>query len=185
MSRIGRKPIPVPAAVKVAVAGGQVKLEGAKGKLALTIHPRIKVAWDDKTRVLTVTRSGDAKQDRALHGLTRALVANGVFGVANGYQKALEIQGVGYIARVQANKLMLTVGFANVVEMPIPVGLTVTTPAPTQVVIVGADKQAVGHFAAVARKVRPPEPYKGKGIRYVGEVVRRKPGKQFAGGATG
>jgi large subunit ribosomal protein L6 len=170
--------------VKIALAGGQVKVEGPKGKLALAVHPHITVAWDDKTRVLTVQRASDIKQDRALHGLTRALLANAVFGVVTGYKQALEIQGVGYSARVQGNKLLLTVGFANVVEMVIPPQIKVETPVATQVVITGPDKQMVGHFAAVARKVRPPEPYKGKGIRYLGEVVRRKAGKQFAGGAT-
>jgi large subunit ribosomal protein L6 len=114
----------------------------------------------------------------------RALLANAVFGVVNAYTKSLEIQGVGYGARVQGAKLMLTLGFANVVEMPIPAGLKIECPVATKVVITGADKQMVGHFAAEARKVRPPEPYKGKGVRYEGEVVRRKAGKQFAGGAT-
>ncbi len=184
MSRIGKKPIPVPAGVKVQLADRRVNLEGAKGKMSLAIHPRMTVNWDDKTRVIQVVRPGDSKQDKALHGLTRALLANAVAGVVSGYRKALEIQGVGYSARVQGNKLMLTVGFANVVEMPIPAGLKVETPTPTQIVITGADKQMVGHFAAETRKVRPPEPYKGKGIRFEGEVVRRKPGKQFAGGAT-
>ena len=178
MSRIGKKPIPVPAAVKVLAGDGLVRLEGPKGKLALAVHPRIKVVWDDSKRLLLVQRSGDEKQDRALHGLTRALLANGVFGVVTGYSKALEIQGVGYTAKVQGDKLTLTVGFANAVEMPIPAGLKVETPAPTQIVISGPDKQVVGHFAAITRKVRPPEPYKGKGIRYQGEYVRRKVGKR-------
>lgn len=184
MSRIGKKPIPIPAAVKVQISDGRVNLEGPKGKMDLAVHRRMAVQWDEKTRVLQVNRPSDSKQDKALHGLTRALLANAVLGVEKGYRKALEIQGVGYSARVQGNKLLLTVGFANVVEKSIPAGLKVETPTATQVVVTGADKQMVGHFVAEARKVRPPEPYKGKGIRYEGEIVRRKPGKAFAGGAS-
>lgn len=185
MSRIGKKPVAVPAAVKVAVSPASVHVEGPKGKLDVIVPPGITVHWDDKARVLKVDRPSDNKTDRALHGLARALLANAVFGVVNGYAAALEIQGVGYNARVQGNKLLLTVGFANVIERVIPAGLTVVTPQPTKIQISGADKQMVGHFAADVRKVRPPEPYKGKGIRYEGEVVRRKAGKAFASGAAG
>lgn len=185
MSRIGKKPIAVPAGVKIQVAGAQVKIEGAKGKMDLPLPSGVSVAFDEKTRVLQVSRASDSKQHKALHGTVRSLLANAVVGVVNAYTKALEIQGVGYSARVQGPKLMLTLGFANVVEMPIPAGLKVECPAPTKIVVSGADKQMVGHFASETRKVRPPEPYKGKGVRYEGEVVRRKAGKQFAGGATG
>lgn len=183
MSRIGKKPVPVPANVKVTVSGSTVTLEGPKGKLDCPVPSGISVKWQESDREIVVTRAGDQKKVKALHGLIRALLANNVHGVVEGYSKALEIVGVGYNARVQGNKLLLTVGFANTVEKLIPAGLTVLTPQPTQITVSGADKQMVGHFAADVRKVRPPEPYKGKGIRYVGEVVRRKAGKAFAGGA--
>ncbi len=184
MSRIGKKPVPVPKAVNVQLANGQVRIEGVKGKLSCPVPSGVSVNWDEAGRVLRVERSSDSKRDKALHGLTRALLANAVHGVVEGYARSLEIQGVGYNARVQGNKLLLTLGFANVVEREVPAGLKVETPAPTRIVVSGADKQMVGHFAADVRKVRPPEPYKGKGIRYEGEVVRRKAGKAFAGGAT-
>jgi large subunit ribosomal protein L6 len=180
MSRIGRKPIPVPAAVKVSIVDSTVEIEGPKGKLKFTHRPSIGVTFDQASRQITVTRADDERTNRALHGLTRSLVANMVEGVTNGYTKRLEIVGVGYQAQLKkANTIALQVGFANQVVLEAPPGVSITVPDPTHITIAGPDKQAVGQFAAVVRKVRPPEPYKGKGIRYEGEFVRRKAGKAF------
>lgn len=179
MSRIGRKPIPLPAGVKVAVTGQDVKVEGPKGKLELTVHPAIQVALEESGKELVVKRGDDERQSRALHGLTRSLVNNMVVGVSQGYVKKLEIQGVGYQAQLKGKQVALQVGFANQILLDPPVGVTVTLPDPTHIVVTGVDKQAVGQFAAELRKTRPPEPYKGKGVRYEGEVVRRKSGKAF------
>jgi large subunit ribosomal protein L6 len=180
MSRIGRKPVPVPANVKVAVADSTIDVEGPKGKLSYHYREEIGVAYDEAGKQVLVTRSDDERESRALHGLTRSLIANMVQGVTTGYTKKLEIVGVGYQAQLKkANTVALQVGFANQIVLEAPPGVTVAVPDPTHVVISGADKQAVGQFAAVVRKVRPPEPYKGKGIRYEGEVVRRKAGKAF------
>jgi large subunit ribosomal protein L6 len=181
MSRIGRKPVAVPANVKVSVAPDLlVSVEGPKGKLSFRHRPEIGVAYDEAGKQLLVTRSDDERLSRSLHGLTRSLVANMVQGVTTGYTKKLEIVGVGYQAQLKkANTVALQVGYANQVILEAPAGVSVTVPDATHVVISGADKQAVGQFAAVIRKVRPPEPYKGKGIRYEGETVRRKAGKAF------
>jgi large subunit ribosomal protein L6 len=180
MSRIGRKPIPVPANVKVAIADTTVSVEGPKGTLSFTHKPAITVAYDAEGNRVVVTRINDERESRALHGLTRSLVNNMIQGVTTGYTKKLEIVGVGYQAQLKkANTVALQVGFANQIVLEAPAGVTVTVPDATHVVISGSDKQAVGQFAAVVRKVRPPEPYKGKGIRYEGEVVRRKAGKAF------
>ena len=180
MSRIGRKPIPVPAAVKVAIVDSTVEVEGPKGKLKFTHLPSIGVTFDQASRQINVTRADDERTNRALHGLTRSLVANMVEGVTNGYSKRLEIVGVGYQAQLKkANTVALQVGYANQVVLEAPPGVSVTVPDATHVVVSGPDKQAVGQFAAIVRDVRPPEPYKGKGIRYDGEVVRRKAGKAF------
>ena len=180
MSRIGRKPVIVPANVKVSVADYLVSVEGPKGKLSFRHRPEIGVAYDEAGRQLLVTRSDDERQSRSLHGLTRSLVANMVQGVTTGYTKKLEIVGVGYQAQLKkANTVALQVGYANQVVLEAPDGVSVAVPDATHVIISGSDKQAVGQFAAVVRKVRPPEPYKGKGIRYEGEVVRRKAGKAF------
>jgi large subunit ribosomal protein L6 len=180
MSRIGRKPIPVPAAVKVSIVDSTVEVEGPKGKLKFTHRPSVGVKFDQASRQITVTRQDDERTNRALHGLTRSLVANMVEGVTNGYSKKLEIVGVGYQAQLKkANTVALQVGYANQVVLEAPPGVNVTVPDATHVIISGPDKQAVGQFAAVVRDVRPPEPYKGKGIRYDGEVVRRKAGKAF------
>jgi large subunit ribosomal protein L6 len=180
MSRIGRKPVVVPANVKVAVADSTINVEGPKGKLSWSFRREIGVRYDEAGRQVLVERPDDERQSRALHGLTRSLIANMVEGVANGYTKKLEIVGVGYQAQLKkANTVALQVGFANQVVLEAPPGVTVVVPDATHIVISGADKQAVGQFAAVVRKVRPPEPYKGKGIRYEGEVVRRKAGKAF------
>jgi len=180
MSRIGRKPVSVPANVKVSVADRTIQVEGPKGKLSFSHRPEIDVKYDEPSRQLQVTRRDDERLSRALHGLTRSLVANMVQGVSDGYTKKLEIVGVGYQAQLKkANTIALQVGYANQVVLEAPPGVTVTLTDPTHVIVTGADKQAVGQFAANVRKVRPPEPYKGKGIRYEGEAVRRKAGKAF------
>jgi large subunit ribosomal protein L6 len=180
MSRIGRKPVPVPANVKVALADLTIQVEGPKGKLSYTFRKEMTVQHDEAGKQIVVTRPDDERQNRALHGLTRSLIANMVTGVTTGYTKKLEIVGVGYQAQLKkANTVALQVGYANQVVLEAPAGVSVTVPDATHVVINGADKQAVGQFAAEVRKVRPPEPYKGKGIRYEGEVVRRKAGKAF------
>jgi large subunit ribosomal protein L6 len=177
MSRIGKQPVPVPSNVKVDVSGRNVSIEGPLGKLSWALRPEITVNYDQDTKQVVVTRKGDTRIARALHGLSRAVISNMVEGVTKGYEKKLEIVGVGYLAAVQNGKLQLRVGFANEVHLPIPQGLTVTCPDQTHIVIKGSDKQLVGQFAAEARAVRKPEPYKGKGIRYDGEQVRRKAGK--------
>ena len=178
MSRIGKKPIPVGKA-KVAIKDRHVSVEGPKGKLELDVHPLISVAQEDGNVV--VTRPNDEKQSKALHGLTRALIANMVEGVTNGYKKTLEIQGVGYKAEQKGKNLVLSVGYANAVTKAIPGNVTVQLEGPMKIHVSGADKHAVGQFAAEVRSVRKPEPYKGKGIRYEGEVVKIKAGKAFAG----
>lgn len=180
MSRIGRKPVPVPANVKVSVADTTIHVEGPKGKLSWTFRQEMKVSFDEANKSVSVSRPNDERENRALHGLTRSLIANMVQGVANGYTKKLEIVGVGYQAQLKkANTVALQVGFANQIVLEAPAGVSVVVPDATHITITGADKQAVGQFAAVVRKVRPPEPYKGKGIRYEGEFVRRKAGKAF------
>jgi large subunit ribosomal protein L6 len=177
MSRIGKQPVVVPAGVKIGVAGNQISIEGPLGKLAWDFRPEIGVQYDEAAKQVRVSRKSDGRLPRALHGLTRAMIQNMMVGVTKGYEKRLEIVGVGYLAAVQKGTLQLRVGFANEVQMPIPAGLSVTCPDQTHVVIKGSDKQLVGQFAAEVRGVRKPEPYKGKGIRYDGEVVRRKAGK--------
>jgi large subunit ribosomal protein L6 len=177
MSRIGKAPVQIPKGVKVALEAGALKVEGPLGKLEQRPHQSVSVAIDQAAGVVTVSRADDDRQSRALHGLTRALVANMVEGVSKGYEKKLEIVGVGYIAAVQKDTLQLRVGFANELQVPIPSGLTVTCPDQTHIVIKGIDKQLVGQFAAEVRARRKPEPYKGKGIRYENEQVRRKAGK--------
>jgi large subunit ribosomal protein L6 len=177
MSRIGKIPVAVPAGVKVAVSDRTVTVEGPKGKLAQTFLPMIDVKYDEAGKKVLIARQGETRQDKAMHGLVRALIRNMVVGVSQGYEKKLEIVGVGYLAAIQKNVLQLRVGFANEIHLEIPANLKVTCPDQTHVVIQGADKQAVGQFAAEVRAVRKPEPYKGKGIRYDGEQVRRKAGK--------
>jgi large subunit ribosomal protein L6 len=177
MSRIGKQPVAVPAGVKVGVAGQQISVEGPLGKLSWGLRPEISARYDEAKKQVLVARSDDNRQSRALHGLSRAVIQNMVVGVTKGYEKKLEIVGVGYLAAVQKGNLQLRVGFANEVHLKIPTGLTVTCPDQTHVVVKGSDKQMVGQFAAEVRAVRKPEPYKGKGVRYDGEVVRRKAGK--------
>lgn len=180
MSRVGRMPIEIPAGVTVTQNEHTLTVKGAKGELTRTFHPDINIAVEEN--VITVTRPSDGKEHRSLHGLTRALVANMVTGVHEGFTKTLEINGVGYRAAKQGNKLALTLGFSHPVEMEAPAGITIDVPAPNKIVVSGADKEVVGAAAADIRKWRKPEPYKGKGIRYEGEVVRRKAGKAGAKG---
>jgi large subunit ribosomal protein L6 len=177
VSRIGKKPIPIPDGVKIGVSQREITVEGKLGKLVWTHRPEVTVEVNAADKEVVVTRSSDERLPRALHGLTRALVRNMVEGVSTGYEKKLEIQGVGYLAAIQNNVLQLRVGFANEVHKKIPAGLTVTCPDQTHILIKGSDRQKVGQFAAEVRAVRKPEPYKGKGIRYDGEQVRRKAGK--------
>lgn len=177
MSRIGKKPIAVPAGVKVAIDGQQVAIEGKLGKLHREVRPEIDVTYDEASKSIVVARKNDDRQSRALHGLTRSLLHNMVIGVTEGYEKKLEIVGVGYLAAVQGQELQLRVGYANEVHKDIPPGLDVSCPDQTHVLVKGCDKQMVGQFAAEVRAVRKPEPYKGKGIRYLGEYVKIKPGK--------
>ena len=176
MSRIGRKPIDIPDGVTVEIKPGLVSVKGPKGELSQAVDPGMKVAQADGT--VTVERPTDRGEHRALHGLTRSLIANMVEGVTDGFEKQLEIQGVGYRARLQGKALELSVGYSHPVSVTAPQGIEFEVPAPTQVVVRGIDKQLVGEIAARIRRSRPPEPYKGKGIRYAGEHVRRKVGKR-------
>jgi len=177
MSRIGKIPVKIPDKVNVAIGDRRVSLEGPLGKLEFQFRPEVEVAYDEQGRVLRVTRTSETRIGRALHGLTRAMLQNMVVGVTQGYEKRLEIVGVGYLAAVQKDVLQLRVGYANELQVPIPAGLTVTVPDQQHIVVRGIDKQLVGQFAAEVRALRKPEPYKGKGIRYLGEPVRRKQGK--------
>lgn len=180
MSRIGNKPITVPKGVKVTIENRVVVIEGAKGKLEFGFAPSIEVVYDEAAAVITVSRKNDERQNRAFHGLTRAMIQNMVKGVTDGYEKSLELQGVGYVCAVQNGELQLRVGMANELHVQIPSWLTVTCPDTTHVLIKGIDKQKVTQFAAEVRAMRPAEVYKGKGIRYTGENVRRKQGKVMA-----
>ena len=176
MSRIGVQPIAIPEGVAIELEKGAVTVKGPKGELTQSFDPAILVEQNDAT--LIVTRPSDSKDHRAKHGLVRALVANMVNNCATGCSKELEIQGVGYRAAMKGKNIELQVGFSHPVTIEAPEGVTIETPQPTQVIISGADKQKVGEIAAQIRKVRPPEPYKGKGIRYKGEHVQRKVGKR-------
>ncbi|MEW4489815.1 50S ribosomal protein L6 [Thalassoglobus sp. JC818] len=179
MSRIGKKPIPVADGVDVAIDGGTVRVKGKHGELSFDHHPLMNVVWDGDSREIRVERPNEQRQSRALHGLTRALVANMVAGVQEPFVRKLEIQGVGYQATLNGKELALQVGFANTIRLPVPENVSCELPSTTQIVVKSCDKHAVGQFAANIRRVRPPEPYKGKGIRYEGEHVRRKAGKAF------
>ena len=178
MSRIGVRPVAVPQNVKVNLAKDNVEIEGPKGKLQFPIYARIQLKLEDNK--IKVSRVGNTKHERALHGLTRAMIANMIKGVSDGFTKELEMIGVGYRAQLSGKKLVLQLGFSHPVEYMVPEGVTLENPKPTQIVIKGIDKQKVGQAAANIRALLPPEPYKGKGIRYVGEVVRRKAGKAMA-----
>jgi large subunit ribosomal protein L6 len=177
MSRIGKKPIPLPDGAKVSIADRAITVEGKLGKLQYTHRPEIQVRLDDQGKSVVCSRGSEERTIRAYHGLTRALISNMLVGVTQGYEKKLEIQGVGYLGAIAGDVLQLRVGFANEIHKKIPKGLQVSCPDQTHIVIKGTDKQQVGQFAAEVRAVRKPEPYKGKGIRYDGEQVRRKAGK--------
>jgi large subunit ribosomal protein L6 len=176
MSRIGKKPIPVPDGVTVEIKPGHVSVKGPKGELRQEVSREMKITQDDG--VLKVERPTDRGEHRALHGLTRSLIANMMVGVTDGYEKRLEIQGVGYRARLQGKSLELALGYSHPVSVSAPDGIEFEVPQPTQVVVRGIDKQLVGEIAARVRKARPPEPYKGKGVRYAGEHIARKVGKR-------
>ena len=179
MSRIGRMPIAIPAGVDVKIDGSTVTVKGPKGTLTRTVSSNITVTLDNG--VITVTRPNDLKENRSLHGLTRTLIANMVQGVNEGFKKELEINGIGYRAAKQGKDLVLNIGYSHDVIMPEIDGITVEVPAPNKIIISGPDKQKVGQFAAEVRGKRPPEPYKGKGIKYIDEVIRRKEGKAGKG----
>ncbi len=184
MSRIGKKPVAVPANVKVAVQGRRIQVEGPKGKLSLEHHPNVKVNYSTQGQggSVLVERVDDEKISRSVHGLTRALIFNMIKGVTDGYSVGLEIEGVGYKAELSGKTVVLSVGLANQLKLAVPEGVAVKIEGQgTRLTLSGADKQMVGHFAAEIRRTRKPEPYKGKGIRYAGEVIKRKAGKQFAG----
>ena len=179
MSRIGRAPITIPAGVEVKVDGSTVTAKGPKGTLTKTMHSNMTIAMEGN--VITVTRPNDLKENRSLHGLTRTLIANMIEGVANGYKKELEINGIGYRAEKKGKDLVMKIGYSHDVVMPEPEGVTVEVPAPNKLIITGADKEKVGQFAAEIREKRLPEPYNGKGIKYVDEYIRRKEGKAGKG----
>jgi len=176
MSRIGKQPIAVPDGVEITIEPELVKVKGPKGELEERVSREIGVAQENGE--IVVTRSTDRGEHRALHGLTRSLIANMVEGVTNGFEKRLEIQGVGYRAQLQGSKLVLALGYSHPVEVNAPAGIDFEVPQPTRITVRGISKQAVGEVAAIIRKQRPPEPYKGKGIRYEGEYVARKVGKR-------
>ncbi len=179
MSRIGRKPIDVPSNVEVKLDGHHITVKGPKGTLEKDIRPELTVTYENN--VITVTRPDDQKENRSIHGLTRTLIANMVEGVVNGYSKELEINGVGYRAAKQGKDLVMNLGYSHQVIVPEVDGITIDVPQPNKVVISGPDKQQVGQFAAEVREKRPPEPYKGKGIKYVDEHIVRKEGKAGKG----
>jgi large subunit ribosomal protein L6 len=179
MSRVGKNPVPIPSGVTVDVKPQEVSVKGPKGNLTIPVRSEVKVSVDGDQVVVERSGSGADRQARALHGTTRALIANMITGVTTGFEKKLEIVGVGWNAKAQGKRLILNIGFCHEVPVDMPDGVEVETPGPTQIVFRGADSQQVGQIAAVVRKVRPPEPYKGKGIRYAGEFVRRKSGKSF------
>ena len=187
MSRIGKQPVKVPNDVKVSISGNTVNIDGTKGKLSQTFHPDIAIEYVQQDKQIIVKRSSDEKYHRALHGLTRALISNMVLGVTKGYSKNLEIVGLGYNAKVQGKDLVLLLGYTHPVNVEIPKGIKidVTNPTnPAKLTISGPDKQMVGQFSAVIRGMRPPEPYKGMGVKYEDEVIRRKAGKAFTSGAA-
>jgi large subunit ribosomal protein L6 len=175
MSRIGRKPVPIPQGVDVQIAGTRVSVKGPKGALETSLHPDMRVRLDDGNVV--VERPTEERRHRALHGLTRSLIANMVMGVTEGFSKRLEIQGVGYRAAQKGSDLEISVGYSHPVLVKAPEGVSLSLESPTKIVVAGADKQAVGQVAANIRALRPPDSFKGKGIRYEGEYVRKKAGK--------
>ncbi len=182
MSRIGKKPVAVPDGVDVTINDGVVTVKGTNGELTLAHHPSVTVEFDADARQIKVENPGELRENRKFHGLTRSLINNMVQGVTKYFERKLDIVGVGYQATIDGTKLCLQVGFANTVELPIPPNVVCELPSNIQIALKSADKQAVGQFAAEIRRVRPPEPYKGKGIRYQNEQVRRKAGKALASG---
>jgi large subunit ribosomal protein L6 len=193
MSRIGRQPVPLPSGVKAVVDDGKLRITGPLGQIEQAVDARLKVAVDDEKKVVRVERTADDRQTRALHGLLRNLVVNMVAGVTKGYMRGLQVVGVGYSAKVEGQTLVLQVGFHNDVRVPIPDGLKIGPPETGNLLVSGVGsvpcvtfrirgvgKQKVGEFAAEVRRIKPPEPYRGKGIRYEGEEIRRKAGKAFA-----
>lgn len=193
MSRLGKKPIAVPGAVKVAMSGGKISVSGPKGSLDWPLPTVVDVKHDAAAKQITVARKGDDKHARAMHGTARMLIANMIAGVAEGYTRGLEVYGTGYSVKVEGQNLVLSVGYAHTVPLPIPAGVKVNievgqtkgNDTPAKFSITGADKQVIGQFARSIKDARPPEPYQGKGIRYAGEQIKRKQGKAFAGGAAG
>ena len=180
MSRIGLQPIAIPAGVSVDLkVSDEVAVKGPKGELKMSLRPEVSVSVADGVATIERSGAGSERDGRAFHGMTRAMLSNMVTGVTTGFSKKLEIKGVGWNAKVQGKKLVLNIGFCHPVDVQVPEGIAIECEKPTMISISGADKQAVGHLAARIRKTRPPEPYKGKGIRYVGEYVRRKAGKSF------
>lgn len=180
MSRIGKKPVPVPTGVSVEIDGRLLKVKGPKGELTYEHRPEVRVTINGDRSAVLVERLQENRLARSVHGLTRALISNMIVGVTQGYEKRLEIQGVGYLAAVQGDTLQLRVGYANELQVPIPAGLKVACPDQQHIVVQGIDKQLVGNFAASVRAMRKPDPYKGKGIRYLGEHIRMKEGKVSA-----
>jgi len=176
MSRIGKKPVTILDGVKLSLQGQALSVEGPQGKLDIALRPEVSVEIDEESKTLLV-KADDSREAKAFHGLTRALINNMIIGVKDGYEKKLELQGVGYVCTLKGNELNLRVGFANELKKKVPANLEVTCPDQTHIVVKGCDKQAVGEFAAAVRSLRKPEPYKGKGIRYQGEVVKLKAGK--------
>jgi large subunit ribosomal protein L6 len=176
MSKIGKRPVAIPSGVTAAVEGQRVKMKGPKGELSLVLTDEVGAKLDKG--VISVERRGDSKRHRAIWGMSRAMIANLVTGVTKGYEKKLEITGVGYRAQAQGKNLQLALGYSHEVVYPIPDGITVATPKPTEIVVSGIDKQKVGQVAAEIREYRPPEPYKGKGVKYAGEYIFRKEGKK-------
>ncbi len=177
MSRIGKQPVPIPAGVTVSIDGRKVSTQGPRGNLHYETRPEVSVELNEAASEVVVTRKRNDRSSREFHGLTRALINNMVTGVKEGYEKKLELQGVGYVCRLEGKQLALRVGYANEVRKTVPDGLDVTCPDNTHINISGCDKQLVGEFAAEVRSIRKPEPYKGKGVRYLGEFVKIKPGK--------
>jgi large subunit ribosomal protein L6 len=186
MSRIGRLPVPVPAEITVSLLNGRLTMKNKKGQeLVLDIHPNMNVEYDQAGKLIKVSRPDDERLNKSLHGLTRSLIANMVEGLTKGYEKKLKIEGIGYQAKIEGKSIKLMVGFAEPVTLTPPAGVTVEVPDPkeaTTIIVKGFDKQKVGQFAAEIRASKKPEPYKGKGIRYDTEVIRKKEGKSFASG---
>mgnify|MGYP000992420837 FL=1 len=178
MSRVGKLPVVIPAGVDVKINGREVTVKGPKGTLTQVFHPDMTIEKEDNS--IVVKRPSDLKKHKALHGLTRSLINNMIVGVTQGFEKKLEINGIGYRAQKQGKKLSLTLGYSHPVEIEEPAGITIEVPAQNQIIVKGIDKQLVGQIAAVIRSKRPPEPYKGKGIKYVDEVIIRKEGKTGA-----